>query len=65
MDEEMIDVLPNGEGTYQTRRSVIRPEENPEEHTYSCVVHHSSVAGDVTKTWGMRSYLNYILEYLI
>ncbi|KAL7829966.1 hypothetical protein SRHO_G00310930 [Serrasalmus rhombeus] len=51
VDEEMIDVLPNGDGTYQTRRSVIRPEENPEEHTYSCMVHHSSVAGDITKTW--------------
>ncbi|KAL6457591.1 hypothetical protein MHYP_G00345540 [Metynnis hypsauchen] len=51
VDEEMIDVLPNGDGTYQTRRSVIRPEENPEEHTYSCVVHHSSVAGDITKSW--------------
>ncbi|KAL7829265.1 hypothetical protein AOLI_G00301500 [Acnodon oligacanthus] len=52
VDEEMIDVLPNGDGTYQTRRSVIRPEGNPEEHTYSCVVHHSSVAGDITKPWG-------------
>ncbi|XP_036421859.1 class I histocompatibility antigen, F10 alpha chain-like [Colossoma macropomum] len=51
VDEEMVDVLPNGDGTYQTRRSVIRPEENPEEHKYSCVVHHSSVAGDITKTW--------------
>ncbi|KAL7829267.1 hypothetical protein AOLI_G00301520 [Acnodon oligacanthus] len=51
VDKDMIDVLPNGDGTYQTRRSVIRPEGNPEEHTYSCVVHHSSVAGDITKPW--------------
>ncbi|XP_036421858.1 class I histocompatibility antigen, F10 alpha chain-like [Colossoma macropomum] len=57
VEEEMVDVLPNGDGTYQTRRSVIRPEENPEEHKYSCVVHHSSVAGNVTKTWEEHSGL--------
>ncbi|XP_036421857.1 class I histocompatibility antigen, F10 alpha chain-like [Colossoma macropomum] len=56
VDEEMVDVLPNGDGTYQTRRSVIRPEENPEEHKYSCVVHHSSVAGDITKTWDTEEH---------
>ncbi|KAL7829266.1 hypothetical protein AOLI_G00301510 [Acnodon oligacanthus] len=57
VDEDMIDVLPNGDGTYQTRRSVIRPEEKPEEHTYSCVVHHSSVAGDITKPWVREKHI--------
>ncbi|KAG9279576.1 class I histocompatibility antigen, F10 alpha chain-like [Astyanax mexicanus] len=51
VDGEVIEVLPNGDGTYQTRRSVIRPEENPEKHSYSCVVQHSSIAGNITKTW--------------
>ncbi|KAI4892992.1 hypothetical protein NFI96_015870, partial [Prochilodus magdalenae] len=51
VDEELMDVLHNGDGTYQTRRNVIRPEENPEGQAYSCVVHHSSVAGNITKTW--------------
>uniref|UniRef100_W5LDR4 Patr class I histocompatibility antigen, CH28 alpha chain-like n=1 Tax=Astyanax mexicanus TaxID=7994 RepID=W5LDR4_ASTMX len=52
VDGEITDVLPNGDGTYQTRRSVIRPrEENPEKHSYSCVVQHSSIGGNITKTW--------------
>lgn len=52
VDDEMNDVLPNGDGTYQTRRSVIRPEGNPGDQPYSCVVHHSSLAGNITVTWG-------------
>ncbi|KAI4892991.1 hypothetical protein NFI96_015869 [Prochilodus magdalenae] len=51
VDEELIGVLPNGDDTYQTRRSVIRPAENPEGQAYSCVVRHSSVPGNITKTW--------------
>ncbi|XP_072531719.1 class I histocompatibility antigen, F10 alpha chain-like isoform X2 [Salminus brasiliensis] len=51
VDGEVIDVLPNGDGTYQTRRSVIRPEENLEKHTYSCIVQHSSVPGNITSNW--------------
>ncbi|XP_060760575.1 class I histocompatibility antigen, F10 alpha chain-like [Neoarius graeffei] len=51
-DIETNDVLPNGDGTYQTRRSVIRPEENTGNQHYSCVVYHSSVEGNITVTWG-------------
>ncbi|XP_066531425.1 class I histocompatibility antigen, F10 alpha chain-like [Hoplias malabaricus] len=54
VDEEIGRVLPNGDGTYQTRRSVIRPEENPEKHSYSCVVYHSSVPTNITRTLGLE-----------
>ncbi|MCJ8749549.1 hypothetical protein PDJAM_G00177470 [Pangasius djambal] len=50
--DERNDVLPNGDGTYQTRRSVIRPEENTGDQHYSCVVHHSSLEGNITIPWG-------------
>ncbi|XP_060760570.1 class I histocompatibility antigen, F10 alpha chain-like isoform X2 [Neoarius graeffei] len=56
-DLEMNDVLPNGDGTYQTRRSVIRPEENTGDQHYSCVVYHSSVEGNITVTWGKEEKL--------
>ncbi|XP_053540588.1 H-2 class I histocompatibility antigen, alpha chain-like [Ictalurus punctatus] len=48
----MNHVLPNGDGTFQTRSSVIRPEENTGDQRYSCVVHHSSLEGNITVTWG-------------
>ncbi|XP_060760568.1 class I histocompatibility antigen, F10 alpha chain-like [Neoarius graeffei] len=51
-DLETNNVLPNGDGTYQTRRSVIRPEENTGDQHYSCIVYHSSVEGNITVTWG-------------
>ncbi|KAK2864758.1 hypothetical protein Q7C36_003912 [Tachysurus vachellii] len=54
VDNEMNDVLPNGDGTYQTRRSVIRPEENTGDQQYSCVVHHRSLEGNITVTWDER-----------
>ncbi|XP_053540606.1 H-2 class I histocompatibility antigen, Q7 alpha chain isoform X2 [Ictalurus punctatus] len=50
--DEINDVLPNGDGTFQTRSSVIRPEENTGDQRYSCVVHHSSLEGNITVTWG-------------
>ncbi|KAF4080636.1 hypothetical protein AMELA_G00173640 [Ameiurus melas] len=52
VDDEMNDVLPNGDGTFQTRSSVIRPEENTGDQRYSCVVHHSSLVGNITVSWG-------------
>ncbi|XP_047672053.1 class I histocompatibility antigen, F10 alpha chain-like, partial [Tachysurus fulvidraco] len=56
VDDEMNDVLPNGDGTYQTRRSVIRPEENAGDQQYSCVVHHHSLEGNITVTWDNRPF---------
>ncbi|XP_017317742.1 major histocompatibility complex class I-related gene protein isoform X3 [Ictalurus punctatus] len=51
LEDEMNHVLPNGDGTFQTRSSVIRPEENTGDQRYSCVVHHSSLEGNITVTW--------------
>ncbi|XP_036416244.1 major histocompatibility complex class I-related gene protein-like [Colossoma macropomum] len=51
VDEAFTDVLPNEDGTYQTRKSVTVPEEDVGKHTYSCVVLHSSVAHNITKVW--------------
>ncbi|KAG7325869.1 hypothetical protein KOW79_010794 [Hemibagrus wyckioides] len=58
VDDEMNNVLPNGDGTYQTRRSVIKPEGSTEDQQYSCVVHHSSLEGNITITWGKEQKLN-------
>ncbi|XP_072512934.1 class I histocompatibility antigen, F10 alpha chain-like [Salminus brasiliensis] len=52
VDEGVTDVLPNEDGTYQTRKSVIVPEEDVGEHTYSCVVLHCSVPDNITRVWG-------------
>ncbi|XP_072512937.1 class I histocompatibility antigen, F10 alpha chain-like [Salminus brasiliensis] len=52
VDEGVTDVLPNEDGTYQTRKSVIVPVEDVGEHTYSCVVLHSSVPDNITRVWG-------------
>ena len=54
VDEEVTDVLPNEDGTYQTRKSVTVPEEDVGKHTYSCVVLHSSVAHNITTVWGRK-----------
>ncbi|KAI4896284.1 hypothetical protein NFI96_025847, partial [Prochilodus magdalenae] len=51
VDEGVTDVLPNEDGTYQTRKSLIVPVEDVGKHTYSCVVLHSSVSHNITKGW--------------
>uniref|UniRef100_A0AAR2IL79 Ig-like domain-containing protein n=1 Tax=Pygocentrus nattereri TaxID=42514 RepID=A0AAR2IL79_PYGNA len=51
VDGGVTDVLPNEDGTYQTRRSVTVPEEDVGKHTYSCVVLHSSVEHNITTVW--------------
>ncbi|XP_030645172.1 major histocompatibility complex class I-related gene protein-like [Chanos chanos] len=45
------EVLPNGDGSYQTRKSVVIPAEHTDIHHYSCVVQHSSIPGNITETW--------------
>ncbi|XP_030645168.1 major histocompatibility complex class I-related gene protein-like [Chanos chanos] len=55
-------VLPNGDGTYQIRKSVVIPAEHTDIHHYSCVVQHSSIPGNITKAWG-KILLNPILIY--
>ncbi|XP_030645167.1 class I histocompatibility antigen, F10 alpha chain-like [Chanos chanos] len=45
------EVLPNGDGSYQIRKSVVIPAEHTDIHHYSCVVQHSSIPGNITKAW--------------
>ncbi|XP_036417047.1 class I histocompatibility antigen, F10 alpha chain-like isoform X2 [Colossoma macropomum] len=54
VDGGVTDVLPNEDGTYQTRKSVTVPEEDVGKHTYSCVVLHSSVAHNITTVWAVE-----------
>ncbi|KAM9434802.1 class I histocompatibility antigen, F10 alpha chain-like isoform 2-T2 [Clarias gariepinus] len=52
LDDEINDVLPNGDSTFQTRRSLIIPEKGTEDQLYTCVVYHSSLReGNITVTW--------------
>ncbi|XP_030645174.1 major histocompatibility complex class I-related gene protein-like [Chanos chanos] len=46
------EVLPNGDGSYQIRKSVVIPAEHTDIHHYSCVVQHSSIPGNITEIWG-------------
>ncbi|XP_072513014.1 class I histocompatibility antigen, F10 alpha chain-like [Salminus brasiliensis] len=48
VDEGVTEVLPNGDDTYQTRKSVIVPGCDS---SYSCVVLHSSVPDNITRVW--------------
>ncbi|KAI4874619.1 hypothetical protein NFI96_026660, partial [Prochilodus magdalenae] len=63
VDEGVTDVLPNEDGTYQTRKSLIVPVEDVGKHTYSCVVLHSSVPHNITTVWGKMSSLTVDLHY--
>ncbi|KAM6946142.1 major histocompatibility complex class I-related gene protein-like [Aplochiton taeniatus] len=49
------EVLPNGDGSYQLRKSVMIPKGDLQSVRYSCLVLHSSVEGNVTVTWGPSS----------
>ena len=46
------EVLPNGDGSYQLRKSLTVPQEAQDTQSYSCLVLHSSIAGNITVTWG-------------
>ncbi|XP_061115065.1 popy class I histocompatibility antigen, alpha chain E-like [Conger conger] len=53
-DEELIlgEVLPNGDGTYQTRRTLsIRSEELRERHHYTCSVTHLTLDNKLDINW--------------
>ncbi|KAJ8265433.1 hypothetical protein COCON_G00145320 [Conger conger] len=56
-DEELIlgEVLPNGDGTYQTRRTLsIRSEELRERHHYTCSVTHLTLDNKLDINWARR-----------
>ncbi|KAJ8370437.1 hypothetical protein SKAU_G00104650 [Synaphobranchus kaupii] len=53
-DEELIfrDVLPNGDGTYQTRRTlIVSSEELRERHHYTCSVTHLTLDNKLDINW--------------
>lgn len=50
VDDDINNVLPNNDGTYQIR-SVMRLEENSECQNCHCVVYHSSIPTNITVTW--------------
>uniref|UniRef100_A0A8B9K1F0 Ig-like domain-containing protein n=1 Tax=Astyanax mexicanus TaxID=7994 RepID=A0A8B9K1F0_ASTMX len=56
VDEGVTEILPNGDGTYQTRKSVIVPEEDVGKQNYSCVVLHISIPNNITTVWGTIKY---------
>ena len=46
------EVLPNEDGTYQLRTSLAVPLGSQHSLSYSCLVFHSSVQGNITRIWG-------------
>uniref|UniRef100_A0A3B1ITK6 Ig-like domain-containing protein n=1 Tax=Astyanax mexicanus TaxID=7994 RepID=A0A3B1ITK6_ASTMX len=56
VDEGVTEILPNDDGTYQTRKSVIVPEEDVGKQNYSCVVLHISIPNNITTVWGTIKY---------
>uniref|UniRef100_A0A3B1K3R7 Ig-like domain-containing protein n=1 Tax=Astyanax mexicanus TaxID=7994 RepID=A0A3B1K3R7_ASTMX len=55
VDEGVTEVLPNEDRTYQTRKSVIVPEEDVGKQNYSCVVLHISVPNNITTVWVVKT----------
>ncbi|XP_063061637.1 H-2 class I histocompatibility antigen, K-B alpha chain-like isoform X2 [Engraulis encrasicolus] len=45
------EVLPNGDGTYQVRRSLKVPIGAEESRVYRCIVQHSGLDGNLSLTW--------------
>uniref|UniRef100_W5K7L3 Ig-like domain-containing protein n=1 Tax=Astyanax mexicanus TaxID=7994 RepID=W5K7L3_ASTMX len=55
VDEGVTEILPNDDGTYQTRKSVIVPGEDVGKQNYSCVVLHISVPNNITTVWEVKA----------
>ncbi|KAL0973414.1 hypothetical protein UPYG_G00203270 [Umbra pygmaea] len=51
------EVLPNGDGSYQMRKSLTVPQGVQNTQSYSCLVLHSSRTGNFTLTWGPKKNL--------
>ncbi|MBN3325196.1 DPB1 protein, partial [Atractosteus spatula] len=51
------EVLPNGDGTYQVRKTLTVSSEDQKKHTYSCQVDHSSLDNKKSFEWGKRKTL--------
>ncbi|KAJ8334777.1 hypothetical protein SKAU_G00404160 [Synaphobranchus kaupii] len=53
-EERLItgELLPNGDGTYQQRKTLsLSAEERPESHNYTCTVTHTSLSNKLNITW--------------
>ncbi|KAJ8334787.1 hypothetical protein SKAU_G00404260 [Synaphobranchus kaupii] len=53
-EERLItgELLPNGDGTYQERKTLsLNAEERPERHNYTCTVTHMSLSNKLNITW--------------
>ncbi|XP_066579637.1 major histocompatibility complex class I-related gene protein isoform X3 [Amia ocellicauda] len=48
------EVLPNGDGTYQLRRSLTVSKQEQREHQYSCTVTHSSMDNKLHMDWELQ-----------
>ncbi|KAM9452568.1 major histocompatibility complex class I-related gene protein-like [Salvelinus alpinus] len=55
------EVLPNGDGSYQLRKSLTVPQEAQDTQSYSCLVLHSSKAENITVTWAPKKNLPNVL----
>ncbi|XP_041734835.2 major histocompatibility complex class I-related gene protein-like [Coregonus clupeaformis] len=53
------EVLPNGDGSYQLRKSLTLPQGAQYTQHYSCLVLHSSVAGNITVNWVPKTRSSY------
>ncbi|XP_035638434.1 major histocompatibility complex class I-related gene protein-like isoform X4 [Oncorhynchus keta] len=59
------EVLPNGDGSYQLRKSLTVPQEAQDTQSYSCLVLHSSIAGNITVTWVPKKNLANVLMAIV
>ncbi len=62
VDDDQItggEILPNGDGTYQMRKSlVISEEELHEEHKYNCTMKHLNLDNKLDITFGKEKLIN-------
>ncbi|KAJ7995233.1 hypothetical protein DPEC_G00242410 [Dallia pectoralis] len=52
------EVLPNGDGSYQQRKILTVTQEVRYNQSYSCLVQHSSLTGNITVTWVSKQSLS-------
>ncbi|KAJ8334778.1 hypothetical protein SKAU_G00404170 [Synaphobranchus kaupii] len=59
-EERLItgEILPNGDGTYQQRKTLsLSAEERPERHNYTCTVTHTSLSNTFNITWAVAAFI--------
>ncbi|KAJ8334779.1 hypothetical protein SKAU_G00404180 [Synaphobranchus kaupii] len=61
-EERLItgELLPNGDGTYQQRKTLsLSVEERPERHNYTCTVTHTSLSNNLDITWAVAAFIKW------